>query len=114
MAPDGGHFVFPTEQLTDIPQDHNLFEECYARRITNGKEITGLAWDFNNEATLRLASSTRDGCVHLWSFNGKDLHSIWSIQFATTVPKTLGFTDKPGANIYVVSTYTGTWCVLFR
>ena len=49
--------------------------------------------------------------MQMWSFNGKELHSIWSIQLEVTIPKTLGFADNPGADVYVFGIYTGLWYV---
>jgi hypothetical protein len=68
-----------------------------------------VSWDSGNEATMRLANGTRDGYVQLWSFNGIELQSCWSIQLGTTVPKTIGFDDKAGADVYVVGIYSGHW-----
>jgi hypothetical protein len=71
--------------------------------------VTCLTWDATNEATLRIASGTRDRFVQLWSFNGRDLHSNFSIQLAVTIPKNIGFANNPGADLYVFGTYGGAW-----
>jgi WD domain, G-beta repeat. len=98
--------------VADQSQDHDIFEECYSRRVAHGQELTCLSWDSSNEVTLRLASGTRDQCIQLWSFNGKELHSIWSIQLTSTVPKTIGFSENPGADLYVFGIYNGQWHIL--
>jgi WD40 repeat protein len=92
----------------NLLQDQNSFEECYSRQVGRAREITCLAWDSSNEATLRLASGTQDGIVQLWSFNGKELHPVWSIELDGTCPRTLGFVDnKP--DIYVFGMFNGLW-----
>jgi hypothetical protein len=84
-------------------------EELYSRRVATGKEITCLAWDASNEATLQLVNGTRDRHVQMWSFNGRDLHPVFAIQLATTIPKSIHFAGQKGADLYVFGIYSGTW-----
>jgi hypothetical protein len=70
-----------------------------------------VSWDITNEATVRLASGTRDRLVQLWTFNGKDLQSIFSIKLTETVPRAIGFADNASADLYVIGMYAGSWYV---
>jgi hypothetical protein len=71
--------------------------------------VTCLAWDVANEATVRLATGTQDRFIQLWSFNGRELHSYFSVQLAATVPKAIGFAENAGTDILVFGIYNGNW-----
>ncbi len=47
--------------------------------------------------------------VQLWSFNGVELHSSFSIKLAVTVPRGIAFAEGPGSNLYVFGVYNGYW-----
>jgi len=51
-------------------------------------------------------------CIQLWSFNGKELHSNFSVQLDFTVPKTVAFADNAEGDIHVFGIYSGYWHVL--
>ncbi len=85
------------------------FAELCSYQVANGKEVTCVAWDSTNEATLRLANGTRDRVVQLWSFNGLELHSSFSIKLLTTIPRAIAFSEGPGSDLYVFGVYNGNW-----
>jgi hypothetical protein len=87
--------------------------ELYSKRVAFGNEITCVCWKVTEESTLQLASGTRDRCIQLWTFNGKELRSIFSIQLQVTVPKNIAFVDNETTNdyLYVFGTYNGLWWV---
>jgi WD40 repeat protein len=83
--------------------------ELCSKRLAFGAEITSIAWDRANEATFRLATGTRDQCVQLWSFNGKEVHEIFSRQLASTIPKNIDFMENHAVDLYVFGIYDGHW-----
>jgi hypothetical protein len=85
--------------------------ELCSKRIAFGAEITCIAWDRANEATFRLATGTRDRCVQLWSFNGKEVHEVFSRQLASTILRNIDFMENHAADLYVFGIYDGRWYV---
>jgi hypothetical protein len=96
-------------QLPVLRRLQDTFDEIFLRRIGDGGEIVCIAWDIHNEATLRLVTGTRDRYVHLWSFNGKELHSNFSVRLPFTVPATVAFADNNEGDIFVFGIYSGNW-----
>jgi WD40 repeat protein len=117
-----GYLVFWRESQKEVRWVYNAtgcpsltslqrkFVELCSQRLATGTEVTCIAWDRANEATFRLATATRDRIVQLWSFNGKDVHEIFSRQLTTTIPKNIEFMENQAADIYVFGIYGGRWC----
>ncbi|KAF8573818.1 hypothetical protein K439DRAFT_1374237, partial [Ramaria rubella] len=86
------------------------FEECWARRLGQGFEITCICW---NETSGRVATGTRDGIVQVWTFESNEgLCPLFSVKMETTVPRTLGFVNNTAQDLYLFGLYNGQWHIL--
>jgi hypothetical protein len=109
-----GYLVFWRHNRSQPGDRESQFEEVISRRVGNGDEITALSWDGATEGNLRLANGTRDGCVQLWTFNGKKLDSMFSVKVPGTVPKNIDFVDNARSDLYVFGAYNGRWYGFFQ
>ena len=82
------------------------FEAIHSVRIRQGGEILSLAADATTGSTTRIATSTRDKCVQVWTFdsNIQKLVSVHSSAFSEKkdiVLKALVFDDGPSHDLYI-------------
>ncbi|KAG2751885.1 WD40 repeat-like protein [Suillus brevipes Sb2] len=83
------------------------FDVKLSRRIGTGKEIMCLTYDHTGDDT-RIASGTRDRHVQVWAFDFKGpLVPIFSVELATTIPRTVNFNRTASRNILVFGMYDG-------
>ncbi|KAG1756942.1 hypothetical protein EDD22DRAFT_850339 [Suillus occidentalis] len=83
------------------------FDVKLSRRIGMGKEIMCLTYDHTGDDT-RIASGTRDRRVQVWAFDFKGpLVPIFSVELATTIPRTVNFNRTASRNILVFGMYDG-------
>jgi hypothetical protein len=83
------------------------FDAKISRRIGTGKEIMCLTCDHTGNDT-RIASGTRDRRIQVWAFDFKGpLIPIFSVELATTIPRTINFNHAASRNILVFGMYDG-------
>ncbi|KAG2739765.1 WD40 repeat-like protein [Suillus brevipes Sb2] len=83
------------------------FDAKISRRVGTGKEIMCLTCDHTGNDT-RIASGTRDRRIQVWAFDFKGpLIPIFSVELATTIPRTINFNRTASRNILVFGMYDG-------
>ena len=88
------------------------FEAIHSVRIGRGGEILSLAAETTTGSTTRIATSTRDKCVQVWTFdsNSQKLVSVHLSALSERkdiVPKALAFNDDPSHDLYIFGIFDG-------
>ena len=63
--------------------------------------------DISRDATIRIATRTRDRYVQVWKYDSKGLQAVFSVELNIMVPKAIGFTDNAAKDIYVFGLFNG-------
>ena len=98
-------------QRTDS-MTQGCFEAVHSARLARGEEITCITADISGEKTVRIATGTRDRCVHVWLFDSstRELKKVYSMEYSSDkgiVPKALAFDSNEERDFYVFGLYDG-------
>lgn len=96
-----GHLVFLRQRA------RGEFEEQWAQRIGQGKEILDISSDQQMKECTRIAVGTRCGCVQVWKYECNGMLSIiFSVKIGETIPRKVSFISKD-KNVRVFGFYDG-------
>jgi hypothetical protein len=103
-----GHLVFWRQCAS------GEFEEQWAQRIGQGKEVLDISMDQHMKDHVRIAVGTRCGCVQVWKYDCTGMLSIiFSVKTGETIPRKVVFIWKD-KNVRVFGFYDGQMYAFIR
>jgi hypothetical protein len=66
--------------------------------------------DISKDATVHIATGTRDQLVQVWKYDSKGLQAVFSVQLNVTVAKSIGFADNAAKDICLWAFQRSTVC----
>ncbi|KAF9488640.1 hypothetical protein BDN71DRAFT_1402980, partial [Pleurotus eryngii] len=83
------------------------FDEILHKTIGNAREVTALACNERGNSDVRIAIGTIDNNIYAFTFDGSELHQIFSRHMDHTMPVALHVIDNPAQDVWVIGVYNG-------
>ncbi|KAF9488737.1 hypothetical protein BDN71DRAFT_1435903 [Pleurotus eryngii] len=83
------------------------FDEILHKTIGNAHEVTALACNEQGDGDVRIAVGTIDNNIYAFTFDGSELHQIFSRHMDHTTPVALHVIDNPARDVWVIGVYNG-------
>ena len=79
-----------------------------ARRLGTGAEITAIAAGSADHHSVKLATSTRDHLVQVWTYDrGNQLINIWTVELPGAIPIEASFFNTLTNDLYIFGLWDG-------
>ncbi|KAI9462591.1 hypothetical protein HD554DRAFT_2041168 [Boletus coccyginus] len=98
-----GMKIWKMDKLEEIPLvawHHIQFKEVTLKWIGTSCEITCMACDTTQRASVYIAAVTREHHIVVWTFEGNLLTPTLSVQLNTTVPKGITFSGQNDLQVW--------------